>query len=276
MNRLNRRPDVHDVFAVAAIGERTWQSCHTDARGGRMFGGQTLAQLLTAGYQSVGDHLVASSLSVTFLRPGDGGAVCEYRVGHAHDGQSSAVRDVTACQDGVPVALAAIGFRRPDACAWSHRHGVGDATPDPRARPGLPHPARAIPAGAFDVCYLDTREDGFFVRRLWFRALGQLPAHPAIHHGIVALISDLYLFEPALVENGYAADDRRIRYATTQHSMWFHDLVTTDQWLLIESRSPVSAGGRGLVTAQVRGPGNTVVATAVQEVAIRLPSESPA
>jgi acyl-CoA thioesterase-2 len=264
------RSPIPELFALDGLDTDVWRSRNTDPRGGRMFGGTTLALILAAARASLNvTEMATSSLSVHFLRPADGGATCDFRAKRLYEGASSATREVTVIQDGRPVAMGTATFRAPRE-TWAH--GVRDEPfphPEHLARTGMPHPARAVPEGAFDIRYYDEREDGVFVRRLWFRATEVLPDSIGIHECAVAFISDLYFFEPVVAQQGLQGNDRSIKYGTTQHSMWFHHPPRADEWLLIESSSPVAAGGRGLVSGEIRTTTGLVVATVFQEVAVR-------
>lgn len=266
------RPAIADIFALESTGTDRWRSCLVDPRGGRMFGGITLGQVLVAAQRTVPAGLQLSNLTVNFHRPADGGRACDYSVERTHDGRSSAARAVTVSQDGSTLATATVSFAAAKP-SRAHSAGPGDAViaPDDLPGTGMPHPARAIPPGSFDIRYYDSHENGLFVRRLWFRALEPLGDDPTLHQCAVALISDLYFFEPAVAQHGLQANDRAIRYGTTQHSMWFHCVPAADQWLLITSTSPATAGGRGVVTGQIHTAAGDLVSTVVQEVAVRFP-----
>ena len=165
-----------DLLALDESGENVWRSRSLDPRGGRMFGGTMIALALSAARRSVPSPMSASSLSVNLLRPADGGAPCDYHVGHLQDGSSSVTRSVAVVQLGETVAVATIVFRMPRD-AWAH----GDRAhpfPDPNLLPntGMPHPARAVPPGAFDIgITMSARTE--FKRRLWFRATGAPSEH---------------------------------------------------------------------------------------------------
>lgn len=262
-----------DVFAVEQIAAEVWRACAFDPRGGRMFGGTTIAQLLSAARSSVTGPPRVSSVGIHFVRPADGGVPCEFRVERTYDGRSSATRRVTVEQHGQTVAIGTVAFHTPHE-TWTHGNQSRSVEPDDLPRTGMPHRARAVPSGAFDIRYHDEFDEGVFVRRLWFRAVDPLPDAVAVHECVLAFFSDLYFFEPVVAQHGFRADDRSIRYGTTQHTMWFHHAPRVDEWLLIESSSPVGAGGRGLVYGQVRSADGLVIATVVQEVAVRMPTGS--
>jgi acyl-CoA thioesterase-2 len=236
-----------------------------------MFGGTILAQLIAVAHRSAPEMSNTSSLHVFFLCPADGGISCEYHVRTLHDGRASATREVNVVQSGRTVAVATINLHAPRA-VWSHAAKYqAEITPDRLPPTGMPHPARAIPPGAVEFKYHDANVDGTFVRYLWFRATEQVPDTVLDHECAAALISDLYFFEPVVAQQGFRGNDRSIKYATTQHSVWFHATPRVDEWTVVESRSPVAAGGRGLVTGEIRTLSGTMVATVVQEVAVRLP-----
>ncbi len=137
----------------------------------------------------------------------------------------------------------------------------------------MPHPARAVPQGSFDIRFYDTHDNGTFIRRLWFKALDPLPAEAIAHQCTVVFISDLYFFDPIFAQHGLPGKDNPSRHgATTQHCVWFHTVPSADNWLVIESMSPAVAGGRGIVTGQIRTYDGHLVATVVQEVAVRFPA----
>jgi len=235
-----------------------------------MFGGTTIAQLLAAARWSTLGPTHASSVSVHFIAPADSSTPCDYHVEQVHDGKSSATRRVTAIQGGETVAIGTVAFHTPRP-TWAHGQREEPAVhPDSLPPTGMPHPARAIPEGTFDIRYQDDRHNGAFLRRLWFRAVDTLPEDVTVHECVISLISDLYFFEPVVAEHGLQANDRTVGYGTTQHTMWFHNAARADEWLLIESTSPVGAGGRGLVSGQIRTASRLVVATLVQEIAIRM------
>lgn len=269
---------IERLLAIFNLDERraqkVWRSTHIDPKGGRMFGGTIIAQALAAARKTVPPSMQTAGISVDFLRPADGGAACCYHVQKLHDGNSSAIRSISATQSAELKVIAMARFRT--LRSTSLTHGTARPLVDPERLPatGMPHPARAIPPEVFDIRFYDMREGDTVVRRLWFRTHDALPDDLGVHECAVALISDLYFFEPALLRHGYSGDNRAIKYATIEHSLWFHRAIRADNWLLIESRSPVSSAGRGLVCGEIRTTDGVVVATAVQEISLKLPLDA--
>src|ERR1700753_437452 len=79
----------------------------------RVFGGQVLAQALTAAGRTVQDRL-CHSLHAYFLRPGDPKVPIFYQVDRARDGASFSVRRVVAQQGGKAIFTLAASFQRPE------------------------------------------------------------------------------------------------------------------------------------------------------------------
>lgn len=283
MTDLSSEPDatscaVPDLFAVDAIAEGTWRGRTCDPRGGRMYGGTLAAQLVAAARAATAGPPQTSSVELRFVQPADGGLPADFRVEPVQDGRSSAVRQVTVTQQGRTVAIGTVGFHTPRD-GWLHGGRPAGVHPASLPMTGTPHRSRAVTADAFDVRYHDEKRDSGIVRQLWFRTVDPLPANASVHECVVMYLSDIYFFEPICLEHGVLGNDRSIRYATTQHAVWFHGAPRADEWLLLESQSPVFAGGRGLVHGEVRTVDGAPVATVMQEVAIRIldaADESPA
>jgi acyl-CoA thioesterase-2 len=261
---------VRGSFAVDQVGDGTWRGRKCDPLGGRLYGGTLAAQLLAAARAATLGPTRSSNVELRFLHPADGGLPVDYHVERTHDGKSSAVRRVVATQNERTVAVGTVGFYTPRAGGWFHGRHREAEQPEALPETGLPHRSRAVTADHFDIRYYDESTEEGLVRRLWFRALEDLPAEAAVHECVLTFFSDIYFYEPICLEHGYQGNDRTIRYGTTHHSMWFHQPPVADDWLLIESRSPVITGGRGLVYGQVRTMRGDPVATIVQQVAISL------
>jgi acyl-CoA thioesterase II len=255
---------VAELFDVDHIGGETWRSRRCDPKGGRMYGGTLLAQLLTAARATTTSTVRTSSLDVRFLRPADGGRPVDYQVETVHDGASSALRRISVTQDDLTVAVGTVGFHTPRD-GWAHGSWPTPVHPDSMPSTGTPHRSRAVTDEDFDIRFADDHTDGRLIRQLWFRTVSRQPSDIAVHEAVLLFVSDIYFFEPLCLEHGHSGGDRALRYATTQHSVWFHRTPKVDDWLLIESLSPVQSGGRGLVRGEIRAADQQPVATVIQE-----------
>jgi acyl-CoA thioesterase II len=259
--------DIEELFAVDRIDVATWRGRRVDPRGGRMYGGTVAAQLLAAARATSQHAAAVSNVELRFVRPADGGQPVNYHVESVYSGPSSALRRVTAVQHGSTVAIGAATFHTPRD-GWTHGVRPLPIPPDALPSTGTPHRSRAVTQDDFDIRYYDERAEGVLTRRLWFRAARPAPTVLGVHECALLYISDIYFFELLCLEHGYAGNDRALRYATTQHSVWFHSAPKVDDWLLIESRSPVLSGGRGLVSGDVCTIEGRSVATVIQEAVI--------
>lgn len=260
---------VPDLFAVDPVGEDLWRSRRGDPKGGRMYGGTLAAQLMSAARAATPGPPRVSSVDVRFVRPGDGGLPVDHHVERVQDGKSSAVRRVTVTQGAETIAIGTVGFHTPRD-GWAHGGKPATRLPDSLAPTGTPHRSRAVTADEFDVRFYDEADDGGVVRRLWFRTAAALPPVVSVHECVVMYLSDIYFCEPICLEHSSQGNDRSNHCGTAQHAVWFHGAPRADEWLLIESRSPVLAGGRGLIYGEVRALDGSPVATVVQEAVVRL------
>ena len=99
-----------------------------------VFGGQVLAQALTAAYRTVEAEHALHSLHAYFLRPGRAEADIEYHVERAKEGRNFAVRNVAARQRDELIFQLQASFQRPAS-------GVSHQAPRPEVPPpdGLPN-----------------------------------------------------------------------------------------------------------------------------------------
>lgn len=256
---LDLTPDGPDCYVGPANGPA----------GKRAYGGHLAAQALAAACRSVGADRRVTSLHVQFLRGGDAGESARHTVERVHDGRSSSSRRVLGRQgDRILISATALfavpadGPQHSDHPAPCPR-GVED--PDGLPRSGPIGPAPALPLDEIDIRVHDDHDGDGFLRRMWWRVTVGLPDDPVLHACIAVYVTDLYGVDPVLAVHGHSMTDRSHHAATTDSSTWFHRDVRADRWNLLESRSPVAARGRGVMTAALFGADGQRVATVVHE-----------
>jgi acyl-CoA thioesterase-2 len=62
----------------------------------------------------------------------------------------------------------------------------------------------------------------------------------------------------------------RFHSAVTSHSLWFHQPLRVDEWLLVDQTSPVLAGSRAYGRGDVWTADGRLVASFAQESMIRM------
>ena len=90
-----------------------------------------------------------------------------------------------------------------------------------------------------------------------------------LQEAALAYIADATLVDHVLLPHGYRWQDDRLTGASLDHSMWFHQEVLADEWLLYEQRVETTGGSRGLASGRFFDSAGNLVATCMQEGLIR-------
>ena len=259
MSDLLRLLDLHES------APDTWTASGHGPAGKRAFGGQFVAQSMSAAARSVPDDVPPTSLHLQFLRGGDAVDPIDYEVERTYDGRTAMTRRVLSRQDGRVITSATVSFSRPlDGPEHGH-YGLLPDDPDALERTGPAGPAPGLPLDELDIRITDSGSGGDFVRRFWWRTTNSLPDDPTVHTCVALFVTDVYMIDPALRVHGHSMRDRTHRSGTTDASVWFHRPIRADRWNLLESRSPAGARGRGVVTASLVSADGEICATVVQE-----------
>jgi acyl-CoA thioesterase-2 len=253
---------------------------HPDAF--RVYGGQVLAQAVSAALATVQDDRVIHSQHAYFLRPGDAGQDIEYQVERARDGGSFSSRRVVALQGGKPILVSSMSFQLP-----SRGESYQPTMPEVPGPEGLQSDReRAIDNNSLDEEFMVTTGGDLDVRQcrpldwsqssplqpplqVWIKTNGELEDDPTIHQAMLAYFSDAYLLDACLMIHGRPYDDPGIQVASLDHALWFHDTFRADQWLLLTMDPEHVGGGRGLARGRFFARDGRLVATTMQEGLMR-------
>lgn len=258
-----------------------------DAQSGmlqRVFGGQVLAQALTAGYRTVADDRVAHSLGAYFLRAGLFGVPISYRVERTRDGGSFSTRRVLASQQGKPIFSMVASFHV-DEPGLNHSDVMPIDVPAPEDCPPLSEVlgargGRAAAAWqsewgvietrfASDTSSLDPSSHPDAEMKVWVRASSPLPEAEWVHQAMLAYASDLTLLAVSTVPHPVEFAGPQMQVASVNHSMWFHRPARADQWLLYDQVSPSASSGLGFSFGRMFA-GGALAASCAQEGLIRM------
>jgi len=252
---------------------------HTlDKDRGRIYGGQVVAQALSAAYRTV-EGRVCHSLHSYFIRPGDPKIPILFKVERVRDGGSFAVRRVIAIQHGKQIFNLAASFQTPEE-GFEHQSDM-PAAPDPdslkneedlwvaagrdpaerrvwpvEVRPCDPQPhdtPKVLPP--LDMC--------------WFRARAPLGDDVVLNQCALAYGNDMTLLDCSLRPHAVVWSDGRLQVASLDHSLWFHKVTDFHQWHLYVQDSPSASGGRGFNRGAIYTRDGVLVASAAQEALIR-------
>lgn len=236
----------------------------------RVFGGLVVGQALRAAQATVGDAArKPHSLHASFLRAGRPALPIRYDVESTRDGGAFSTRRVVARQADEPILVLTASF---------HPGEPGPEYETPLLPGPVPGPEE-LPPGRYDGLAFDCRDVPVdpgaqsppHVRRMWFRARGELPNNPDLHRWALACASD---HGPTRAVREPHADHPGVEQrhsVSLDHSVWFHRSERVDQWLLSELWPIATGESRGLCIGTVRTASGRLVATVAQEALLRLP-----
>ncbi|UZW57078.1 thioesterase family protein [Sphingobium sp. JS3065] len=249
-----------------------------------LFGGQLLAQAVAAaGRTDPAGQL--HSMHAYFLRGGVGEIAVDFEVDRLRDSAQSGSRRVIASQNGRPIFELTCLFRR-EAEGYFHQAGAPRNIPQPDDLPSLLDIHRDEPGllNEFgDFLLLGSPVDvrifsrdhlrympGEARQSFWFRLASAASIRDAhVHRCLLAYLSDYWFARVMLVPHCAPAPDRKLFFASIDHTMWFYADARVDEWLLYEADSPVASGGTGLAQGRIFDRTGRLIAITAQEVIVR-------
>jgi acyl-CoA thioesterase-2 len=241
----------------------------------RVFGGQILAQGILAATSASGakegtQGKEVKSLTQLFPREGHADSPMLYGVTKHQEGRTFASTSVVATQGEKTVSVATLSLHTPEDGSLRQDEAPDAGKPDAATLTDLgmiPWETRVV-----DGVDLAVRDVGPASYRFWMRT-PSLPDAPALHQALLAYATDLTIIGTALrPADGLSQADSMTRFhsAVTSHSLWFHQPLRVDEWLLIDQSSPVVAGSRAFGRGDVWSLDGRLVASFAQESMIRM------
>jgi acyl-CoA thioesterase-2 len=267
-------------------GDTTFEGDSLPMPGGRVFGGQVVAQAVLAAGHTVDSAHVIHSMHGYFLRPGDASKPIDFEVELLRDGRSFSARRTHALQGGVPILSMIASFQLPQD-GPEHSVRMPEVPPPDSVASGVDvlAPLEGHPAADFWLNWapFDVRhvEGTIFVtpdprpkqyQTAWMRVRRPLEVSDLMHRALIAFGSDQVILEPALRRHGASWATANLAVASLDHAMWWHRPARADEWLLFVQDSPTAQGGRGMCGAWVFGEDGRLVASVAQEGMLRLPT----
>ena len=272
------------VFDVVQVDTTTFTAVSLDHPGGRIFGGQVLAQALIAVGRTVTPERRPHSLHAYFLRAGTTDEPVTYEVEVLRDGGSFSARRTHASQGGAPILSMTASFQRDDP-GLEHADEMPTA-PDPEMLPsfadlygeiehptaqywsyGQPIDGRSVSPSIFGQPQEEPSPDVLS----WWRVAKALPDDPLLHAAIAAYASDISILEPVMRNHGISWSTPGTSIASLNHAMWFHRPLRADDWILYQAHSPSASGARGLSIGKMFSHDGRLVASVAQEGMFRVP-----
>lgn len=250
----------------------------------RIFGGQVVAQALSAAYRTVEDRL-CHSLHAYFIRPGDPSIPVIYQVDRARDGGSFTTRRVIAIQHGKQILNMSASFHIADD-GWDHQHPM----PDISGPEGLPARSevrrqyldrvperlrselmRDRPIDVREVHHLDlfAPDKSDDRNAIWFRMNAAQGRDQITQQLLLTYASDMYLLSSGLRPHGLSWFTGEVNGASLDHALWFHAPVHFDKWHLYSMDSPWGGRGRSFNRGSIYTQDGILVASIAQEGLMR-------
>ena len=270
---LNPEPAGQDRF--------TGRNMHPEAF--RVYGGQVLAQCISAAVATVEGDRAMHSQHAYFLRPGNPAQPIEFEVERARDGMSFSSRRVVALQRGKPILVSSMSFQQAST--------GDDYQPDmPRVPPPEELPSErqlSLEAGKLDESFMITTGEDLDIRvvepvdwdnpvprepvlQAWMKTTGPVPDTRGLHQALLAYLSDALLIDVCLITHGRHFVNSNLQVASLDHALWFHEDFRADDWLLHTVAAERIGGGRGLARGSFYTRAGRLVATTMQQGLMRV------
>lgn len=274
-----------ELLDLEAIEQNLFRGHSPDASWQRVFGGQVIAQALSAAYRTVPEERLCHSLHAYFIRPGDPKVPILYEVDRARDGKSFTTRRVVAIQHGKQIFNLAASFQvheegfehqvdmpkvpQPEDLPTERerRKEIIDKLP-PEIASHFTRP-RPIEVRAVDPQAFIRPEPSDPVQHVWIKTTRPTPEEMRIHQCVLAYASDMTLLDTCIRPHGVSWMSGKLQSASLDHAMWFHRPFNVDEWLLYAQDAPSAQGARGFNRGSVFTRDGKLVASVAQEGLIR-------
>jgi len=242
----------------------------------RLFGGQVVAQCLLAAYETVEEHLTAHSMHCYFLRAGDANVPIELEVDPIRNGRSFCTRRVVARQKGEAIFNTSISYHVHEE-GMSHSLSMPDVISPQEAAALNAERDTNMPRTLLDLFgtereriteRLPQAQDP--VSQSWFRVIGPFEGDVRTQQAALAMISDFSLYSTAFSAFPYERPEKVFIGASLDHAIWFHEVPRMQDWVLYDTDSPWSGGGRGYNRGSLWSRDGKLIASTAQEGLMRI------
>ena len=281
-----------EMLTLEQVAEDRFRSVHPSRGSTWFFGGEVAGHAILAAGATRDPERRVHHANFQYLRAGNATKPTDYRVRRELDGNSFSSRAVEAWQGEQLLLTASISFQVVDPDGFSHQIDPDDAAPF-----ALPAPEERYQGDErFRNWHTSVTEDRdlefVFVdppvrvagqrgeataarQRSWTRVRSVLRDDPLLHAAALAYASDCLFLSAALGPHRIAYGDPNLKFATLNHTVWFHEPGRADEWFLYDQRSPWAGGSRGLCHGRIYDKAGTVLVSTAQEGLLRRRSRKP-
>lgn len=251
----------------------------------QVFGGQVVAQALSASMNVVDESRHLHSCHCYFLRAGDVAYPIIYETEVLREGNSFTVVSINAKQHDEIICRVMASFQVKEE-GFEHQIQVPVAAePDMLISENdlifslasrLPSPMKEIfqKERAFDV-RLKYANNPFKGDKLpseqlvWAKTNGVAPKDSRLQQCLLAYFTDFHCILTMLHPHERGFLQQGLKVATLDHSIWFHRDFDLNDWTRFQLDSPTASGARGLAKGQVFDQSGNLIASYQQEGLIR-------
>ncbi len=251
----------------------------------QVFGGQVVAQALSASMNVVDETRYLHSCHCYFLRAGNVAYPIIYETEILREGRSFTVVSINAKQHNEVICHVMASFQVKES-GFEHQMNVAaEAQPETLFSENdliqslavmLPSPLKEKfqAERAFDV-RLKYANNPFKGQKLppeqlvWAKTNGAAPTNIRLQQCLLAYFTDFHCILTMLQPHERGFLQQGLKVATLDHSIWFHRDFDLNDWTRFQLDTPNASGARGLARGQVFDKSGNLVASYQQEGLIR-------
>lgn len=272
------------VLELEPLGDNRFRALSEPDRFGRIFGGQMIAQAMSAARATVSAK-PAHSLHAYFVQAGVPEQPLDLAVDRVRDGRSMSARRVTVAQQGEPLLIAMVSFHDNPAQPYFAEPAPSAPPPDelPRLQdwaekaPAQLHPRARMWIDRPPPVEIRIGEPTFFlggsaterIRTHWMRLPRDVGEDPGLHSVLLAYASDYLLLDMAFRAHPKRVSASSFTGTSLDHALWLHCPVRFDRWHRHTQQLVAVSGDRALVRGMIHDIDGTLVANTTQEVLVR-------
>lgn len=273
-----------ELIELKETGKNVFTGQNYQAPWKRVFGGQVLAQSLSAAYKTVPEDRFVHSMHAYFLLAGDISIPIHYEVENIRDGGSFTTRRVVAKQNNAVIFISSFSFQlRQDG--FDHQIDMPNVVgpeglksdediankykllvPQNILQGIKTRPFEFRPVEKLNLLDFSTKPP---YRHYWFKAKEKVDGDISLHQKLLSYVSDYNLLTTATLPHTKGPIPSGVFMASLDHAMWFHRDFRIDEWLLYAVDSPSASNTRGFTRGNIFTQNGVLVASVVQEGLIR-------
>ncbi|MFT5012710.1 MAG: acyl-CoA thioesterase-2 [Patiriisocius sp.] len=280
---MNNSIDVADellkILDLETIDANLYRGQNDSMHLQRLFGGQVLAQAVSAANNTVEPDRTCHSAHGYFLRPGSPEVPVLYRIDRIRDGRSFTTRRVVAIQKGEAIFSMDASFQVVEA-GLEHQMSMQDV-PQPEdleddvvvaKRNGVTHPwmLRERPFEIRSAAQLAEPQKNRFENPVWIRFRNTVPEPQRYHQQLLSYASDMGFVSTSFLPHQEQHSRADIQMASLDHALWFHRNISVADWLLFTKETNNSEGARGFNRGAFYNREGVLVASVMQEGLMRV------